>query len=1126
MKKRISVFLAVVFCFITLAVAPAAAADKAPAASFGFDADSYPTAEAGDVVSDLKVNYDAAPNCVADAPVFSWNLISSVRGARQTAYRVRVAVSPAALENGSLVWDSGAVESDETVGIVCGASLDEATTYYWDVAVTNERGETVTGGPSSFVTALTATGFEGASWIIQPLPETASLTLDGASWIWKLEESQANGFQKIILWIRNIIAKISNWLDGIFGRSGDPSGGGDAVYFKKHFTVGKAVESAHLIFAADDCGTAFLNGREVVSTEDNPNWKRASVTDVTDLIENGDNVIAVRGRNTDRSGGVIAKLQLRYTDGGTAEIVTDNSWLTADSAPQGWNTKNGNDSRFRSVSFTAPYGSSPWGMQTRPFINSAAPLLRGSFSVDGEIASAKLYVTAAGTYDAYVNGARITESALNPGQMQFDQRVMYQCYDVTSLLQTGENTVGAVLGRGWYLGADTDFGGVVPALIGKLVVDCKNGERKTFCTDGSWKCSTDGPVLSDDIFDGETYDARKEISGWAAPGYDDTGWEDVRVTDAASLKVGALSPQVAGLIRPMDALTAKSVAKVGDGVYLYDFGQNLTGVAEITFRAAAGTVVRLRHGEMINDGSKGSDGPAGTLYTANLRSAKATDVYICKGDPDGETYSPRFTYHGFRYLEISGLAEALPLTDVKAAVLYSDLEDTGALSTSDALLNQLISNTYWGQRGNFLSVPTDCPQRNERRGWTGDAQIFCGTAAYNMNAKTFFDSYITVLNDGQRANGCYPRFAPDTGPVTSSDTATNGWMDAAVIIPWTMYLRYGDTSYLSKYYGNMKQYTAHLLATSDGYVRSCSAYGDWLSIGESTDMAVIDTAYCVYVMDLMAKIADLLGKPADAAEFRAWAQNYRSAWVSRFVKGNGKLTCDTQTAYLLALGFDILPEGDRQAFADTLAAKIQKNGNRLTTGFLGCPLLLPVLTRFGHTDTAFALLQQEAYPSWKYPILQGATTIWERWNSYTLADGFGDVGMNSFNHYAYGSVTEWLYDTLVGIRCDEDAPGFSHFILQPTCGGGLTRAEGSYLSIRGLIQSAWEAEDDTMTAYRCAVPANTTATLYLPASGAQAVTEGGRPLAEAEGITVVSADGGTVELLLTGGSYDFLIGGN
>ncbi|MCR5783706.1 MAG: glycoside hydrolase family 78 protein [Clostridia bacterium] len=965
MKKLISVFLTAILCFTSLAVGsvPAAAEDNAPAVSFGFDVSSYPTAEAGDVAGNLRVNYETSPNCVSEAPVFSWNLISSVRGARQTAYRVRVAESPAALDGGSLVWDSGTVTSDEDSGIVCGAGLREATTYYWDVAVINERGETVVGGPSSFVTALTGTGFDGASWI-----RTAG-------------ESRVNAFQKIILRIRNFFTKIANWFSGIFGRS----------------------------------------------------------------------------------------------------VVT-------------------------------PSGSA-----------SSAPMLRGSFTVDGGISSAKLFVSAAGIYDAYVNGARITESALNPGQLQFDQRVTYQCYDVTSLLRTGKNTVGAVLGRGWYLGAGTNFGGDAPALIGKLVVDCDNGERKTFCTDGSWKYSTDGPVLADDIFDGETYDARKEVSGWSSPEFDDSGWANVRVTDAASLHVGALSPQIAGLIRPMDTLTAKSVSKVGTNVYIYDFGQNLTGVAEITLHAAAGTVVTLRHGEMLNDGKKGSDGKAGTLYTANLRGAKATDVYTCKGAQDGETYSPRFTYHGFRYLEISGLSSALPPEDVRAIVIYSDLEDTGALSTSDVLLNQLVSNTYWGQRGNFLSVPTDCPQRNERRGWTGDAQIFCGTASYNMNTKAFFDSYITVLNDGQRANGCYPDFAPDVWPVASEGTATNGWMDAAVIIPWTTYLRYGDASCLSRYYGNMKRYTAHLLATSDGYVRSRSAYGDWLSVGETTDIAVIDTAYCVCVMDLMAKIADLLGKTADAAEFRTHAQNYRSAWISRFVSGNGTLTCDTQTAYLLALGFDILPEGDRQAFADRLAEKIRQNGNRLTTGFLGCPLLLPVLTRFGHTDTAFALLQQEEYPSWKYPILQGATTVWERWNSYTVQDGFGDAGMNSFNHYAYGSVTGWLYDTLVGIRCDEAQPGFRHIILNPTCGGGLTHAEGAYLSIRGLIKSAWEAEEDVMTAYRCTVPANATATLYLSASDAEAVTESGRPLTEAEGITVLSSDGGTVELLLTGGAYSFLI---
>ena len=559
------------------------------------------------------------------------------------------------------------------------------------------------------------------------------------------------------------------------------------------------------------------------------------------------------------------------------------------------------------------------------------------------------------------------------------------------------------------------------------------------------------------------------------------------------------------------------------GEQVLDFGQNMAGVVSLRFKAEAGREVTLRCGEMLNDGNAGSDGPAGTLYTANLRSAKATDRYICRGDEEGEAYTPHFTFHGFRYLEISGLDAPLPLGDVTALVLYSEMEDTGTVRTSDALIDQLLSNTYWGQRSNFLSVPTDCPQRDERRGWTGDAQICCGTAAYNMNVKTFFDKYITDVNDGQRANGAYVDFSPATGRISGDGLANNGWTDAAVIIPWVMYTRYGDASIIQKYYANMVRYAGHLIETSDGYIRACSAYGDWLSVGESTGIALIDTAYCAYVMDLMEKSARLLGYENDAKRFAEEARNYRNAWRSRFVAGKGRLTEDSQTAYLLALGFDLLNEADRQAFADTLDQKIRANGNRLTTGFLGCPLLLPTLCRFGHTDTAFALLQQEAYPSWKYPILQGATTVWERWNSYTKESGFGDVGMNSFNHYSYGSVTEWIYDTLIGIRSDETAPGFSHFILRPVCGGGLTYAEGAYLSLYGRIESAWEAENDVMTAYRCAVPANSTATLYLPAESADRVLESGRPLQASEGLRVVSSGGGVVTVELESGVYEFTL---
>ena len=734
-----------------------------------------------------------------------------------------------------------------------------------------------------------------------------------------------------------------------------------------------------------------------------------------------------------------------------------------------------------------------------------------------------MFASAAGLYDAYVNGQRAGADVLDPGRSEYTERIMYQCHDLTDKLTTGRNVIGAVLGRGWYIGAYSPYGAQIPAYICKLVIDYEDGQRQIIGTGKDWRFTMQGPILYNDIFNGETYDARLELDGWSEPGYDGKDWASVAVSTPEKLGLGELVPQLSGTIKIMDTVTAKAVTEPQKNVYIYDFGQNLAGFVTLKLKGSAGTVVKLRHAEMLNDGNNGSDGPTGTLYTANLRSALATDTYTLKGDPKGETYTPTFTFHGFRYLEITGLSAPLALSDVTANVLYSDMEDTGSITTDDELVNKLISNTYWGQRSNFLSTPTDCPQRDERMGWSGDAQIFCGTAAYNMNVKTFYDKYITDLNDCQRGDGAYPDVAPQTYRSAYTGSGNNAWGDAGVIIPWIMYTRYGDTAYIEKYYSNMKKYAKYLLDTSDGHIRARSAYGDWLSIGESTAIAVTDTAYCVYVNDLMSKMASLLGYDGDAEYFKGEADEYRAAWRKNYLRSNGRIIGGTQTAYLLALAFDIVPEADRQACAERLNKKITDNGYKLTTGFIGCPLLLPVLCESGYTETAFALLQQQEYPSWKYPILQGATTIWERWNSYTIASGFGDAGMNSFNHYSYGSVTEWMYSTLAGITCDENAPGFSHFILKPTSDASINHVDGEYNSISGLIKSGWDAKNGSITEYRCTVPGNTTATLYLHASSAGNITESGNALSGAEGVTLVSFKDGIAVMELSSGSYEFTI---
>ena len=1048
----------------------------------------------GEVVS-LRVNYEKEPDCVDGTPVFSWATESSVRATYQKSYRITVAESEAALKSGAPVWDSGEVQSDVSVNIKYGGALEASRRYFWRVTVTTGSGEKLVSAPSSFETGLREEGFSGAVWISQ----NGGGSLVDASWIWNYAGSEHGNI---------------------------PEG---TQYFRYSFTLDKydKIASALMSFTADDYGKAYLNGEPVI---DKPNvtdgWKNGVVIDVKNKLEK-QNVIAAYAVNTGVGyAGIIAKIAITYEDGSTENVVTDGRWKFSETNPEGWETPGFDDSAWKKPDNAIIYGSHPWANYVA-FSGSggaSAPLLRYEFNADKKIAAARLFATAAGLYVPYINGEKVGDTAFDPGKSEYQVRLMYQSYDVTKLLHEGRNAVAAMLGRGWYIGAYSPYGGTAPAFLCKLVIDYEDGTRQTVSSNGNWKMYLDGPITYNDIFNGETYDARKEQDGWTSAGFDDSRWPSVSETTAADLGIGKITAQLSGQVRVMDKVQAKERTNPSNGVYIYDFGQNLTGVASIKVNGGRGAKITLRHGEMLNDGNTGSDGPAGTLYTTNLRSAEATDRYTLKGG-ENETYTPSFTYHGFRYVEITfpSSVEPLDCKDVTALVLYSDMEDTGSVQTSDELINQLISNTYWGQRGNFLSNPTDCPQRDERMGWSGDAQIFCGTAAYNMNVKTFYDKYITDLNDCQRDNGAYTDVAPGANRAQYTGSGNSAWGDAGIIIPWIMYTRYGDISYIEKYYPNMKKYINYLVSVSNNYIKNNSAYGDWLSIGENTNMAVTDTAYCVYVCDLMAKMADLLGKSSDAEKLREYAEKYRTAWCRNFVRGDGVFKSDTQTTYVVALAFDILPEEQRAGAAAKLNEKIIKNGNRLTTGFIGVSYLLPVLCRYGYTETAFALLQQTEYPSWIYPILQGATTIWERWNSYTKESGFGNAGMNSFNHYSYGSVTEWIYSYLLGIGCDENSPAYKSFILRPTAGGTLTSVSGSYESMYGTVRSEWKAEGSVISEYKCTVPANTTATLYLPASGVSAVSESGLPLSEAEGVTAVTEENGVIVMTLASGEYDFKI---
>lgn len=1009
-------------------------------------------------VENIMVDYAVDPMGIDNkTPAFFWSLSDpSVRGQKQTAYRIVVSTTEEKAQNGQGdVWDSGMVLSNITSQVPFGGKLSPSTRYFWRVMVWDKDEKIACSEVARFETGLMETGFEGARFIAQDLSDDhfVDFTLDGANWIWLLDGDKFH-----------------------LAKEGGEYFVGTLVLSEKEIT------SALLAFTIDDYGTIYVNGTKVFTAEPTSDrWKLGNVVNITECLTSGENRIAAEVVNAATGfGGFLAKIQIKFSDGSKEYFVTDTSWLcTRKAAHEGFEK-----SDFQPVGWSAPdqsveYGGFPWGdgvsLPTTAMgadQGGSAPILRKSFFLyQKDVRFARVYATAAGLYSMELNGRKVGDDYLSPGFTEYGDHLMYQTFDVTGLLKEQENILTATLGNGWYIGAiGASFRGRFPAFLMKLLVTYTDGTTQVIVTDETWEMTLDGSVIENDLFNGESYDATRDPSSFT--------YAPVSCVTREDLNIGTICSQIAGTnIRCMDTLEPVCLTRPTENTLIYDFGQNLSGVVEITVKGKRGTRVILRHGEMLNDGSNGSDGPNGTLYTTNLRTAKATDVYICTGGTD--TWSPVFTYHGFRYVEITGIGEE-DILCVKAKVLYSALVDSSTFTCSNKLLERLSSNAYWGQRGNFLSVPTDCPQRDERMGWSGDAQIFVGTAAYQMDVKRFYEQYLMDLNDCQRENGAYTDCAPAANRPGYSGEGHGGWADAGIIIPYTLVLRYGDLSIVEKYYDNMGRYIEYLVKDAGDFIRNTQFhYGDWLSFGEDTPVELCDTACCAYVCHLMSIMAGWLGKQTDAAHYENYFQRFRSAWNETYLKENGRTTADTQTSYVLGLYFNIIPEDKKKMAAARLNEKIRQNGDRLTTGFMGVSYLLPTLCDYGYVDTAFALLEQTACPSWLYPVTQGATTIWERWNSYNQEIGFGDAGMNSYNHYSYGSVMEWVYGYLLGIRVDEKTVGFEHFVLAPTLGGSLTYAKGSYKSIHGWIESGWKICEGEVL-YTCVVPANTRATIQLP----------------------------------------------
>lgn len=763
------------------------------------------------------------------------------------------------------------------------------------------------------------------------------------------------------------------------------------------------------------------------------------------------------------------------------------------------------------------------------------PLIRKQFQLPADLAAklakARIYITGVGLYELELNGSKVGDEYLAPGYHAYDYWLQYQTYDVTELLASGDNAIGVALGNGWYKGR-FGFEGGFPAwygdqfaLLAELVVTLQDGREIVIATDPTWKCAP-SPVQFSGIYDGEHYDATKQLENWSSSSFDDSSWTAVQPTAIASERLQA---RLSLPIKIMEERKPVEIIYTPAGETVLDFGQNMTGWVRFKATASKGTKLHLQYGEILQNDN---------FYQDNLRTAKAEHIYIADGLP--AEVQPKFTFFGFRYVKLQGFAD-VKLEDFTGCVVHSELAQTGSIETSDPLVNRLFLNALWGQRGNFLDVPTDCPQRDERMGWTGDAQVFAPTACFNMYSPAFYNKYMVDLREEQlRRNGSVPFTVPAIKPTqgagfTDTMDGSAAWGDAATVIPWTLYVNYGDKELLRSQFDTMKEWVDYIQRVDEenGGKRLWQAgfhFGDWLALDGKdprspfggTDAHYIASAYYCYSAQLVAKAAAVLEKHELAAQYGQLAEEIKAAMMQEYFTPNGRSAIHTQTAMVVALFMDLVPQQQRQRVISDLQAKLREDRMHLTTGFVGTPYLCLVLSENGANDDAYTLLLNDDYPSWLYAVKLGATTIWERWNS-VLADGsISDTGMNSLNHYAYGSIVQWMYQHMCGINPVAEAPGYRKFTLQPKPNSRLTYAKASFNSPSGLIESGWRIHEDGRLTFTFTVPFNTTAEAMLPDAELAAVTVNGAALSAAGAKSSVTGkqQGSVVSLVLTAGSYE------
>jgi alpha-L-rhamnosidase len=974
-------------------------------------------------------------------PRLSWKLDSKRQGEVQTAWEIRAASSVNDLTGTSPIWDSGKVISSQSVLVPWGGkALGSRAQVFWQVRIWDkDAAPTAWSDVASFeLGLLNPTNEWRGQWITADLPR------------YDVEGSALANAQ---------------WISG-----GSIAGQAAAIRGSVELPANVLIRAAWMDAEADGRLAIYVNGHE---TQNGFTSLTAPLhAEIVNQLKPGANVIAIGsaavrngirhdrgtpGRNAIAAGGVIV-----LEDGRRIEFNADGSWKAA-VAPDtntDWFAPGFDDSGWPAATVLAPYADEPSKYSNTTI--GPGRYVRMHFTLSKPIVRVRLYATALGVYEASINGRRVSDDLLAPGWTDYRKRVMVQTYDVTTLVHPGANAVGAVLGDGWYAGRLGWVGaaqyGTRPAFDAQLEITYTDGTRDVIGTDDSWKAGP-GEILGSDQQWGEIIDKRKVVTDWNEPSFDDSAWTNA-VVEQHSV---ALDPQLGPPVRAVMELAPQKITRHGNA-WIVDFGQNLVGHVRLTAKGQSGDTIVVRHGETVN--------ADGSLYTENLRTALATDKFTLDG-AGNETFEPHFTFHGFRYVEITGYPGALKARNLHAIVVSSDTPRTGAFESSDAALNRLYENIIWSQRGNYLSVPTDCPQRDERQGWMGDAQVFAPTAVRNADVAAFFTKWMVDVNDGQGTNGDFSDISPR---VARPQPAMPVWGDAGVIIPWVMYNAYGDISFLEKNYPYMARWVDFSERRSHHLILS-GGVGDHLA-PVITPSTVVDTAYFANSADIVARTAALLGYTNDAAKYDKLHGDIIDAFDKEFVSTNGMIEGDTQTGYILALQFGLLPQDLRAAAARRLAENVAQHGH-LTTGFVGNGFICPTLSQIGRSDLAWELLLTNTWPSWLFSVKNGATTIWERWDGWTPEKGFQDSSMNSFNHYSLGSVGAWLYSGAAGIQPDDAVPGYKHFFLEPQPTKRLGYVRATLDTPYGVIVSSWRNKGDEVL-YDITIPPNTSATLLLP----------------------------------------------